>query len=899
MPTPVPLWGTTRQVMGPDQTEGYEVEGSTLLQMLTKGVDGLSIRPGTVVIPKASSTSTTLAGGATMTPTHPLHKVQGSGGPVTIGGIAAGSTDGQMLCLRGDHASNFVTLQSDGANVIIQSDITLRQNDIIALRWDSVSAKWVEESRSAFSRLTNRGSLDLFESRANGSNKISLRAPTSLAGDLIFNLPSVNASGTLSNDGSGNLTWQAGSSAEQNIVAYGAVDGADSTTAIVAAYNALPSTGGTIRVPRGTYLLQYSALFVWKSNVRILFDAGGALKGVAATNPGPLINVGDASHHVERFEISGGEIDGNAAACTLSANAHGHAVSFLNVRRVVVRNMYIHHMPGDGVLSDYNIEGNLNFELWITDNAINTCYRNSVSVVGGRRIFILDNLFDGFNTVGVDIERNNLGETIRDIQIVGNFLFPNATWLNTNNTNRQQAIALYNPAAAEDQASNAYVGRNFIFAATDGVIQYPTRGIKVANFRNFTLEGNHIFQTSDGIQAASGSSEAGSNGKISLNHVYGCSSIGIEAYYCVSLVGNLCEYNGGAGISIFGKKCSVLANICRNNGQNAALAFRYGIWLRDTCSEATLVGNLLFDDQGSKTQQYGLRLESGVAKCRIFGNDLYPNAAGQISDGSGQVNNDIFLNRGAPSVITNTEFTQDVLRLYQGVLATACLKLEPAADSAKGLLINKAGVGAGGLIELTNAGTGNDVTGNAGNWSISKLGALIAASAALSGAVSAASATISGAASVGSLTSSGALSATTGAFSGDITAAGGFRQSISYTRSVPGDGSAHDAWFKTEGLVDGKYQNYFLCTRPGSILRVSIASSQARTAGQITATVTVNGSEVALASTLDSGHTTYNDNGVAKDTIAVVAGDRIGVHIQHSSFTPSGSDIIVTVEVEG
>lgn len=900
MSTPKSLFGSTRLIPGPDRTKDYEVEGTALLVALAEGVDGTAMKVGTVVVPYHATTSTMLSAGATLTQTHPLHKVQGNAGAVTIAGIAPGSKNGQVLSLRGDHASNFVTIQDDAANVkLIGGDITLRQYESIDLRWDSTPAKWVEVARATYNRLTNQAALELYESRANGANRIALRAPSSLAGDLTFTLPAVNAAGVLTNDGAGVLTWQAGTSAEENIVSHGAVgdDGTDNTAAIVAAYNALPAAGGTIRVPLGIFRMQYSALFIWKSNVAILFDRGGVLKGIAATDPGALINVGDATHPVEGFLIRGGEINGNAAACTLTASANGHAVDLYNVKRAWITENYFHDMPGDFVRFNYGTESNLTSEVWVYTNDFHTAYRNGVSCAG-HRIFVIDNIIDGFNTMAVSVEPDNTGETYKSIIVQKNFIFPNATWLNTNNTNRQHGIAAHHVTADDTHFINVSICDNFIFGVTDGGLQYPTRGVKIQNFRAFTVARNHIYKTSDGIQAASGSSEAGSSGKITENHVWGASSVGIEALYCAVVSSNVAEFCGGAGISCYGKKISVAANICRNNGQDAALAYRFGLWLRDGSGEVTVIGNLCFDDQVSPTQQYGCRIDSGVGKCRIALNDFYPNAVDGVSDVSGLTTNDIFLNRGAASFLTNAEFVQDTLRIYQGALAVACLKLEPAGDTAKGIVIVKAGTGAGALIDLTNSGTGNDITGNLAFWYITKGGEFHGVKGVFSGDVSGAKGTFADDVAGVKATFSDNLTAVKGDFSGDITAAGGFRTSLAFYRDVPGDSSPHDAWYHVSGLGDGDERNCFLATRPGSILRLSIRSSDPRTAGTLTATVAKNGTQVALAASIDAAHVSYNDNAVAKDAIAFVAGDLISVQNESASFANGGGRMSFTVEIE-
>ena len=146
MPVPRTLFGTTRSIPGPTRGEnGWEAELNTLLCQLTDGVDGLATLSGTSIFPYLKSVNTTLTTASTLTPTAPLHKLTGSGGPVTIGGIAVGTKDGQLLTLVGNHATNFVTILATATNVnLLGGDITLEQYEEIQLRWDETSAKWIE-----------------------------------------------------------------------------------------------------------------------------------------------------------------------------------------------------------------------------------------------------------------------------------------------------------------------------------------------------------------------------------------------------------------------------------------------------------------------------------------------------------------------------------------------------------------------------------------------------------------------------------------------------------------------------------------------------------------------------------------------------------------------------------
>lgn len=99
---------------------------------------------------RAVATSTTLAAAATLTQTYARHKVDGSGGAVTLSGttaIADGTFDGQILIIQGASASNTVTIQ-DGANTRMNGNMLLALGSVLTLVWDLADSNWVELWRS-------------------------------------------------------------------------------------------------------------------------------------------------------------------------------------------------------------------------------------------------------------------------------------------------------------------------------------------------------------------------------------------------------------------------------------------------------------------------------------------------------------------------------------------------------------------------------------------------------------------------------------------------------------------------------------------------------------------------------------------------------------------------------
>ncbi|WP_460971424.1 glycosyl hydrolase family 28-related protein, partial [Novilysobacter erysipheiresistens] len=83
---------------------------------------------------------------------------------------------------------------------------------------------------------------------------------------------------------------------------------ADDTAAFQRAINALPSTGGTVVVPNGTYMIDAVRKVRLRSRMHLKLASGAKL--VAKTNSSPRYYVLDAGNASD-LEISGGQIIGD------------------------------------------------------------------------------------------------------------------------------------------------------------------------------------------------------------------------------------------------------------------------------------------------------------------------------------------------------------------------------------------------------------------------------------------------------------------------------------------------------------------------------------------------------------------------------------------------------------
>lgn len=145
----VTLFGTTRYI--PEGKErNWDAEMTSLLYDLSLAVNDAIALDGGVGLVKASVTDSAVTAAMTLTQTHSVHRVAGSGGAQSLDGttaIANGSYDEQKLTLVGTHDTNTVTVP-DGANTELNGPMTLADDEVLKLRWDDTDSQWVEEYRS-------------------------------------------------------------------------------------------------------------------------------------------------------------------------------------------------------------------------------------------------------------------------------------------------------------------------------------------------------------------------------------------------------------------------------------------------------------------------------------------------------------------------------------------------------------------------------------------------------------------------------------------------------------------------------------------------------------------------------------------------------------------------------
>ena len=133
-----------------------------------------------------------------------------------------------------------------------------------------------------------------------------------------------------------------------SVRSYGALGNGttDDTNAFQSAINALPSTGGTIDVPAGTYMIDAVKAVKLRSNMHLRLASGALLK--AKGNSEKWSNV-LSLERVSNVEISGGEIEGERDRHQGTTGQWGHGIVLRGASHVTVRDILISKCWGDGI----------------------------------------------------------------------------------------------------------------------------------------------------------------------------------------------------------------------------------------------------------------------------------------------------------------------------------------------------------------------------------------------------------------------------------------------------------------------------------------------------------------------------------------------------------------------
>ena len=199
--------------------------------------------------------------------------------------------------------------------------------------------------------------------------------------------------------------------ATRNVKNYGALGNGshDDTSAIQAAINSLPSTGGTVTIPAGTYMIDTSKRINLRSKMHLKMDPGAILKAkTSSLSRHYIIQISSDSD----VEISGGQLVGDRDThhyYTSGTHEWGHGISIGgSTTRVTIRDLRVSKCTGDGVC----IGGGAN-DIVIANIVSTNNRRQGLSITNCHNIKVYDSEFSYTKGTspecGIDIEPDEGG----------------------------------------------------------------------------------------------------------------------------------------------------------------------------------------------------------------------------------------------------------------------------------------------------------------------------------------------------------------------------------------------------------------------------------------------------------------------------------------------------------
>jgi len=201
--------------------------------------------------------------------------------------------------------------------------------------------------------------------------------------------------------------------AARNVRDYGALGNgsADDTAAFQNAIDSLPSSGGTVFVPPGNYMIDAVRQVRLRSYMHLQMDPDAIL--IAKPNGSNQYAV-VAATRIHDLEISGGQIIGERYQHTGTADGGGHCVALRGCERVTIRDIVVSKAWSAGVSVSckpvYQAPLVMSRDVVLVGVVSRDNRRNALAITNCVGVRVYDSEFSGTNgtkpQVGIDIEPN-------------------------------------------------------------------------------------------------------------------------------------------------------------------------------------------------------------------------------------------------------------------------------------------------------------------------------------------------------------------------------------------------------------------------------------------------------------------------------------------------------------
>ena len=424
--------------------------------------------------------------------------------------------------------------------------------------------------------------------------------------------------------------------------------GSDAKTVINNAITALTS-GGSIFIKEGTYLIS-DKVFLDTPNIQITGTMGTILKWNGVAQGGHVMEIGASADNCEVSDLA---FDMNLMAdYSIKCIASGGSTDNLKISRC--------HMYGGAVGSA--CLGMARVKRGIVDSCI---FEGSnalgINVLDSSEdLHIVNNFADGlgdsFCSVGTATGFKISRVTVSNNTVTNGTGFGVEFYGNVDGGIASNNIIKNNNRGLISQTAGGYSPDNIIFS-NNNIFDCIYESIRLySNSSKIQVLGNNVSITT----ATTNAIEA--NGNVSKEVIIDNNRVTMntnDSYGCIVMVDNMISsklsisnnqlYGGASGILINDlskgaiisnnfienayyegmelnglQHASIIGNICRNNGQHGSSGYASGIALANRSSTYSLYnlieGNVCYDDQETKTQQYGIQTKDNSDYNTIVGN---------------------------------------------------------------------------------------------------------------------------------------------------------------------------------------------------------------------------------------------------------------------------------------
>jgi hypothetical protein len=300
-------------------------------------------------------------------------------------------------------------------------------------------------------------------------------------------------------------------SATVDVRNYGALGNGvrDDTASFQAAINALPSTGGTVTVPAGTYLIDAVRTIKLRNlmHLKLSPDAKLVVKPNSADGYSVLYAEG-----LQDVEISGGQIVGDRDQHLGTTGEGGHGVRIRGSQRITIRDMLISKGWGDGISVGPKTVWQKNYiysrDVVVANVICTGNRRNGLSIGNVIGMKVYDSEFNNTNGTapqcGIDVEpdkdRDGTGYCdnvwIENCVMRGNAKYGVNVWKRSRNLTITKCMIDRNLVCGlvtRGLTGGNFIGNTICNTVTTGLfIQFETRDVKISEntfYNNYTKQG--------------------------------------------------------------------------------------------------------------------------------------------------------------------------------------------------------------------------------------------------------------------------------------------------------------------------------------------------------------------------------------------------------------------------